>query len=263
MFRPACILLHIAVAVSAAAPSVMRKSLPFLRALALLLPMVLFFSGMNSPCSAQDATVHSGPDAAATQIHPAADIAQQEENSAEYRVFVSGNTVSLAAREIAVDKILAEIGRQKLFKLFISPEFTSYTVTDHFDDIPIEKALERLMRGSSYSVVYGGSTSPQSIQELHVLPSRLPQGQQQAIKAPVFGHSREELLHALELSALPDSMKVALRRDATGNTVAAEEVLPDRTAVIQQLIRKMESSGAGNTAVAGQLRKQIGEGESE
>lgn len=263
MFRPAWIILHAVVAFFAAARSITRLPLPVHPAQALLIPLVLFASGVISTCSARAAMDCLEPGAPVTRIRVDADTPQQEKRSDAYSVLVSGNAVSVAANETAIDNILAEIGRQKHFKLCISPEFTSYTVTDRFGDIPLEKALERLMKGRSYSVVYGGATSPQSIQELHVLPSRSSQGQKHASIPPVPGDSREELLHALETASLPAGMKAALRYEAHGNAAATEQVLHNRTEVLQQLLRKLESSGAGTTDIAGQLRRRIGEGASE
>lgn len=178
-------------------------------------------------------------------------------NSLQTEVMVADDVVSVDLNESPIRIVLQEISEQSGIKVRISRQMVSFNVTDQFSALSIEKALYRLLNGTSYALVYGNNNGKESVTGVYVLASGKP-FENTPGKEIVTDTSQQDLIEALDHISLPDNIKEALRDGAKDNTAALRKSLADhKMGALSRLLENLESFGAADSETTHQLRKQL------
>lgn len=190
------------------------------RFIVMLTPVILIATGHPFNSSARDPLTSTEHNLTKDQS-----FLEEISASADYNVLVNGQNVTVSATTTPIEKILREIGKQKNIKIFISTEFAPYNITDQFFNLTLENALERLLKNSSYSLVYGGDSQPASILELHILPSGSQLMEQPAIEESEPPTSLDDIQEEIETSNNSEIIKETQENDTDGIPEETVEIL--------------------------------------
>ena len=73
-------------------------------------------------------------------------------SSEPIKVTVHENRVSAALNDVSLEQVLAALGQPLGFTAHIDPSLSTNLVTEKFNDVPVERALDRLLRGMNYAL---------------------------------------------------------------------------------------------------------------
>ena len=84
---------------------------------------------------------------------------ESADNGAQIDVSIDSGLLSLRSRDAPLADVLTEISRQAGIELVMEDEL-GYPVSESFSNEPLTRALQRLLGGTNYMMVYGSSEDP-------------------------------------------------------------------------------------------------------
>jgi len=170
-----------------------------------------------------------------------------------FKISLSGDLVSVAAKNADLRQILQQLSIQSGFKLSISDSLQVQPVSVHFEKLSMQQALRRLLVNGSYAAVYDDNAV---VTALYVLP---PSEMQTNVDLmPNSGDIRQQAMRdALESNLIPDNIKSALldQFGTENNKILQQSVTLQRSQAIDRVIELLEQMGSENPETMQQFRK--------
>ncbi len=153
---------------------------------------------------------------------------------------------------------LSQISKQTGIHVKISDQAVLSPVTLHCERLPLEAVLNRLLKNTSHTIVYGKKETGLVITDIQIQPqeekiSAVARPDNSSIPdavAPILNQ-------ALESDAVPSGIKAALRHQARSNRTEIRETIEDsRFLVMDHLIDLLEQQGGALPQTISRLRRQ-------
>ncbi len=220
---------------------------------------VLFFSGivllliwMADICSAQAAALEMA-------AGHGSKLSDKRSSSEAPVIRGDGQTVTVRVADAPLRLVLAGLARQSGINVWISPHLEQRRLSENFSGLPVAEALRRILRGTSYFLVYGREGDGKAVTGVHVLASASrPVQTAGQTAAQLQDVDLQSLAGFLRRESLPVGVREALLHAISGRHGAPEQdVAGQRPAILAKLLMILESGDAADSAVTRKLRELL------
>jgi hypothetical protein len=177
----------------------------------------------------------------------------------ELNLRIDENGVSVDLDQIPLAGVLNRIAAITGIHVWISESVRAEPVTDQFQNMPLEQALKRLLRGQSFALIHRGTGDDQAVTDVFVVAK--------AGQAPSNSNGQGQvsdqidpnvLVESLAPGTLPDHMKDALLEASAPIPSELQHVLAgSKPGAMAKLLERLEAGNARGSDATRQLRENL------
>lgn len=207
----------------------------------------------------------SADNASKDTIEAAGNINQTNEGAfsplANIDIKSSNNLISVNINNAPLRHVLKKLSTQNGIEIWISDSVKPTQITAHFEMLPVDEALRRLLDGSSYILVNNDKNNTTTVKSIYILPL----GEEQPSNAELMlsklpPTEADVLTNALKSNSIPNNVKAAILDQIRMNTSELQQTASSqRKQAIHKLIKQLEKVGKADPKTLHQLHKKYGQ----
>lgn len=175
----------------------------------------------------------------------------------ESSVFVQDNTVRVNLREAPLGEVIEQIANQSHLKVWVSPKAAGQPLTDHFTGLPLDAALQRLLRGMNYALLFSRIDTTGEVSGVYVLSAEDRTPLNSAPSIPTSNTDLHAYIQAQNPDFFPAGIREALLELTERDTKMEESARDQRREALTRLVELLKTAGHGETETTRRLEEYI------